>query len=73
MVRNIVGCLIYVGKGRHQPGWLAEVLARRDRTRAAPTFDAAGLYLVDIEYEPRWELPAPSRTAFAELCDNRFS
>jgi tRNA pseudouridine38-40 synthase len=67
MVRNIVGCLVYVGKGKHQPGWLAEVLAGRDRTRAAPTFDGAGLYLFDIEYEPRWGLPARSRTAFAEL------
>ena len=72
MVRNIVGCLIYVGKGKHQPGWLAEVLAGRDRARAAPTFDAAGLYLVDIQYEPCWGLPAPSRNALAELLDRRL-
>ena len=69
MVRNIVGCLLYVGKGKHQPDWVAELLAGRDRTRAAPTFDAAGLYLAHIEYESRWGLPALPRTAFAELCD----
>ena len=27
MVRNIVGCLVYVGKGKYPPDWLAEVLA----------------------------------------------
>ena len=69
MVRNIIGCLVYVGKGKHQSGWLAEVLAGRDRTRAAPTFDAAGLYLVDVEYESRWGLPMLPRDDFAELYD----
>jgi tRNA pseudouridine38-40 synthase len=63
MVRNIVGCLIYVGKGKYPPEWLGEVLAGRDRARAAPTAEAAGLYLARVEYEPRWGLPAaPRRT-----------
>ncbi len=66
MVRNIVGSLVYVGKGKHQPQWFAELLAGRDRTRAAPTFDAAGLYLARIEYEPRWGLPDRSRTMALE-------
>ena len=59
MVRNIIGCLVYVGKGKYPPQWLGEVLAGRDRARAAPTFDAAGLYLVRVDYGPEWELPAP--------------
>jgi tRNA pseudouridine38-40 synthase len=29
----------------------------RDRTRAAPTFAASGLYLTAVEYEERWGLP----------------
>ena len=63
MVRNIVGCLVYVGKGKYPPEWLGEVLAGRDRARAAPTFEAAGLYLAGVEYEARWGLPeAPRRT-----------
>ncbi|PIV91425.1 MAG: tRNA pseudouridine(38-40) synthase TruA, partial [Gallionellales bacterium CG17_big_fil_post_rev_8_21_14_2_50_54_146] len=37
MVRNIVGCLVYVGKGKYPPTWLAEVLASRERRLAAPT------------------------------------
>jgi len=58
MVRNIIGTLIYVGNGRHAPPWAGEVLAARDRSRAAPTFAAEGLYLERVEYAPRWGLPA---------------
>jgi len=58
MVRNIVGCLVYVGKGKHPPSWLAAVLASRDRSQAAPTFSPHGLYLADVEYAPGWKLPA---------------
>lgn len=62
MVRNIVGCLVYVGKGKHPPEWLREVLAGRDRSRAAPTFEAAGLYLAHVQYDARWGLPERRRT-----------
>jgi tRNA pseudouridine38-40 synthase len=58
MVRNIVGCLVYVGKGKYPPAWMAEVLAGRDRSKAAPTFGPQGLYLSGIDYDPRWELPS---------------
>ncbi|HEY0337536.1 MAG TPA: tRNA pseudouridine(38-40) synthase TruA [Burkholderiales bacterium] len=61
MVRNLVGTLIYVGKGKHAPCWAAEVLASRDRARAAPTFEAAGLYLTRVEYDEQWSLP-PARS-----------
>ena len=57
MVRNLVGALVYVGKGRHPPSWVKEVLDARDRARAAPTFGAEGLYLEYVDYEPRWGLP----------------
>ena len=57
MVRNIVGTLVYVGNGRHAPGWVAELLVSRDRTKAAPTFAPEGLYLENIEYHPKWSLP----------------
>ncbi|MBM4225428.1 MAG: tRNA pseudouridine(38-40) synthase TruA, partial [Gammaproteobacteria bacterium] len=58
MVRNIVGTLVYVGKGRHSPVWAREVLESRDRARAAPTFAPEGLYLESVEYESRWGLPS---------------
>lgn len=61
MVRNIVGTLIYVGNGRQAPRWAGEVLAARDRARAAPTFAAEGLYLERVEYAERWGLPVVAR------------
>jgi tRNA pseudouridine38-40 synthase len=57
MVRNIVGTLVYVGKGKHTPQWAREILDSRERSRAAPTFQAEGLYLEGVEYEARWNLP----------------
>ena len=57
MVRNIVGTLVYVGKGRHPPQWAKKVLESRDRTLGAPTFGPEGLYLQAVEYEPRWNIP----------------
>ncbi|MCS6945625.1 MAG: tRNA pseudouridine(38-40) synthase TruA [Sutterellaceae bacterium] len=59
MVRNIVGTLVYVGLGRQPPQWAGEVLARRNRALAAPTFSADGLYLTHVEYHPAFDLPAP--------------
>jgi tRNA pseudouridine38-40 synthase len=57
MVRNIVGLLVYVGRGKHAPGWAAEVLDSRERARAAPTFAAEGLYLEQVAYAPHWGIP----------------
>lgn len=62
MVRNLVGTLIYVGKGAREPAWTGAVLDSRDRSLAAPTFDAAGLYLMRVEYEQAWGLPKTGRT-----------
>jgi tRNA pseudouridine38-40 synthase len=58
MVRNVVGCLVHVGKGAAPPEWVAEVLAGRDRRRAAATFGPEGLYLTAVAYPERWKLPA---------------
>ena len=57
MVRNIVGSLVYVGAGKEAPGWIAEVMASRDRRLAAPTFMPDGLYLSGVEYDPAFGLP----------------
>ena len=58
MVRNIVGTLVYVGKGKHPPLWVRKVLESRDRALAAPTFGSEGLYLDAVEYDPHWNIPA---------------
>ena len=61
MVRNIVGSLVYVGAGRQPPDWIASLLAARDRTLAAPTFSADGLYLAGADYDARFGLPPTVR------------
>lgn len=50
MVRTIVGSLVEVGRGHRPVGWLADVLAARDRTAAGPCAPAKGLTFVGVEY-----------------------
>ncbi|MDH4229337.1 MAG: tRNA pseudouridine(38-40) synthase TruA [Nitrospirota bacterium] len=50
MVRNLVGTLMVVGRGRHSPDWVGNVLAARDRTVAGETAPAWGLTLVRVFY-----------------------
>jgi len=57
MVRNLVGSLVYVGKGKHPPRWVRDVLESKDRGRAAPTFAPEGLYLEKVVYDASWGLP----------------
>ena len=64
MVRNVVGALVYVGKGAHAPDWMDELLASRDRRAAPPTFSAAGLYFAGVDYDPGWQLKSAASTLF---------
>jgi tRNA pseudouridine38-40 synthase len=58
MVRNIAGTSgRRVGLAACRVG--GEVLAARDRSLAAPTLGAAGLYLSRVEYDARFDLPTP--------------
>ena len=57
MIRNIMGCLVYVGQGRQKPEWMAQVLQARDRRAAAPTFSPDGLYFLGPRYAAHWGLP----------------
>ena len=57
MVRNLVGSLCQVGIGERDAGWLRAVLDGRDRTEAAATASASGLYLIGVEYPGHYELP----------------
>jgi tRNA pseudouridine38-40 synthase len=50
MVRNIVGQLVEVGLGRCPPERVQEILASRDRTRAAPPAPPRGLFLERVTY-----------------------
>jgi tRNA pseudouridine38-40 synthase len=53
MVRNIVGTLLEVGRGKLVPGDIPRILATHDRTQAGPTAPAQGLCLMMVEYEHR--------------------
>lgn len=56
-VRNMIGALIYVGKGAHPPDYIKELLQKRDRTLSPPTFSPCGLYLTGVGYDAKWGLP----------------
>jgi tRNA pseudouridine38-40 synthase len=57
MVRNMVGALVEIGKGRRPVEWIGQLLAGADRSQGAATFSPAGLYLSGVEYDPHWQLP----------------
>jgi tRNA pseudouridine38-40 synthase len=50
MVRNIVGTLVEIGKGKTDLRVLKKVIEARDRTRAGPSGPAHGLFLREVKY-----------------------
>jgi tRNA pseudouridine38-40 synthase len=50
MVRNIVGTLIEVGKGKMDVDGLKKVITARDRKKAGPAAPAHGLFLREVRY-----------------------
>ncbi|MFN8770145.1 MAG: tRNA pseudouridine(38-40) synthase TruA [Neisseriaceae bacterium] len=50
MVRNIIGALVYVGNGKLSVNEFAQLIVKKDRTKAPPTFMADGLYLAKVSY-----------------------
>jgi tRNA pseudouridine38-40 synthase len=51
MVRNIVGTLIEVGRGKLTPRDVRRILRARDRTLAGPTAPPQGLCLMKVDYD----------------------
>lgn len=66
MVRNIVGSLLEVGRGRRGPAWLGQILAARDRRLAGMTAPAHGLVLLRVHYPAGYELPVSQAPAAGE-------
>jgi len=52
MVRNMVGTLIEVGKGRFRPEQVKTILESRDRKKAGPNIPPRGLFLWRVDYPP---------------------
>jgi tRNA pseudouridine38-40 synthase len=51
MVRNLVGTMLDVGRGRLSAESIPEILAARNRSAAGPTAPARGLFLYSVEYD----------------------
>ncbi len=66
-VRNMIGALIYVGKGAHPPDYIKALLQQRDRTLSPPTFSPSGLYLTGVGYDAKWGLPASTNLGLQVL------
>jgi len=50
MVRNIVGTLVEVGRGKRKPDDMKDIIASRDRKIAGATAPAQGLFLKEVKY-----------------------
>ncbi len=50
MIRNIVGTLVLVGRGKIPSSAMKGILESKDRSRAGQTAPPEGLFLVEVEY-----------------------
>lgn len=57
MVRNLVGTMLEVGRGKLSTSQIPEILAARSRDAAGPTAPARGLFLVSVEYDEQVDKP----------------
>jgi tRNA pseudouridine38-40 synthase len=51
MVRNLVGTMLDVGRGRLPLSEIPSIIAARSRSAAGPTAPARGLFLHSVEYD----------------------
>jgi tRNA pseudouridine38-40 synthase len=57
MVRNLMGALIKVGQEKLEPEDIQRILEKKSRQSAPNTAPACGLYLVKVNYLPKYERP----------------
>ena len=57
MVRNIVGCLLEIGRGEYDLDQIDAMFAAQDRRAAGITAPADGLYFVQALYPEQFQLP----------------
>ena len=55
MVRNLVGTMLDIGRGRIPVDEIPKILAARSRSAAGPTAPAQGLFLHSVEYPTQEE------------------
>ena len=57
MIRNLMGALLYVGLGRMTVDEVADLILRKNRQFAPPTYAPDGLYLAQVNYDLKYGLP----------------
>ncbi|WP_092403318.1 MULTISPECIES: tRNA pseudouridine(38-40) synthase TruA [Candidatus Ichthyocystis] len=58
MVRNIMGTMLYIGRGLRDVNWLSELLLKRNRfSSSSPTALPDGLYLLSVKYPAQYRFP----------------
>jgi tRNA pseudouridine38-40 synthase len=62
MVRNIAGVLMAIGAGERPISWSQQVLESRERALGGVTAPPYGLYLLDVDYPPEFDLPKNPRS-----------
>jgi len=67
MVRNIVGVLLDIGRGKYAVAWMADLLHSRNRNHGAMTAAAQGLYLQEVKYPTHFELPKSQEKFILEI------
>jgi tRNA pseudouridine38-40 synthase len=70
-IRNMMGAILYIGKGNYQSDYINELLLSKDRTKSPPTFLPDGLYLSGVDYDARYVFPFMRRTV--NIFDNNHS
>jgi tRNA pseudouridine38-40 synthase len=50
MVRFLVGTMLEIGEGRHDPSFVSELLAQTDNSNVSPPAPPHGLFLESVEY-----------------------
>lgn len=60
MVRNIMGCLLEIGQGMYPLEHIDQMFAAQDRRAAGVTAPPHGLYFINADYPPQFELPKPA-------------
>lgn len=66
-VRNMVGTLLNVGRGRWPADHVSEILASRDRSQAGPTAPSLGLCLQSVRYPPELLMPDLTEPQFTDV------
>lgn len=66
MVRNLVGLLVEIGCGRHDPRDIPRILGARSRSAAGGMAPPQGLFLEEVTYpeqlmDPDWSPPTPAQ------------